>query len=195
MRERFRCTGGLGASSGDIVPLLLLMAAVSLLPVLVLAPGLALPAAADKLATMSANRVTSIEAAEMLEQGYEYLDVRSRPEFDQGHPSGAWNVPLLNAGPGGRMQANADFMAVVKANFAPDAKLLVGCKSGGRSARAVQMLAEVGYSELVDVRGGFSGEPDPAGGVAVAGWKDSGLPVSEQPEAGHSYAELREKGD
>ncbi|MEO2136924.1 MAG: rhodanese-like domain-containing protein [bacterium] len=184
MRERFRCTGGLRVLALAVTGTLM-----------VSAPGLALPAAADKLPAMSANRVTPIEAAEMLEQGYKYLDVRSRPEFDQGHPTGAWNVPLLNAGPGGRMQANADFLAVVKSNFATDAKLLVGCKSGGRSARAAEMLADVGYSELVDVRGGFSGEPDPAGGVAVAGWKDSGLPVSEQPEAGHSYAELQGKTD
>ena len=184
MRERFRCTGGLRVLALAVTGTLM-----------VSAPGLALPAAADKLPAMRANRVTPIEAAEMLEQGYKYLDVRSRPEFDQGHPTGAWNVPLLNAGPGGRMQANADFLAVVKSNFATDAKLLVGCKSGGRSARAAEMLADVGYSELVDVRGGFSGEPDPAGGVAVAGWKDSGLPVSEQPEAGHSYAELQGKTD
>ncbi len=45
-------------------------------------------------------RVTPPEAAALLAEGWIYLDVRSIPEFDLGHPTGAVNVPLLHhAGP------------------------------------------------------------------------------------------------
>ncbi|HEY3253455.1 MAG TPA: rhodanese-like domain-containing protein, partial [Polyangiaceae bacterium] len=40
--------------------------------------------------------VTPEEAAELLSQGHVYVDVRSEPEFEAGHPAGALNVPLLN---------------------------------------------------------------------------------------------------
>ena len=59
-------------------------------------------------------RVTPPEAAALLADGWTYLDVRSIPEFDSGHPPGAANVPLLHFS-GGRMSPNADFQKVVEA--------------------------------------------------------------------------------
>ena len=50
-------------------------------------------------------RVTPIEADALLKDGWAYLDVRSIPEFDGGHPTGAANVPLLHMA-GGRMAPN-----------------------------------------------------------------------------------------
>src|SRR4051812_21955325 len=41
-------------------------------------------------------RVLPREAAALLADGWAYLDVRSIPEFEQGHPPGAVNVPLLH---------------------------------------------------------------------------------------------------
>ena len=41
-------------------------------------------------------RVTPPEASTLLGEGWVYLDVRSIPEFDDGHPPGAANVPLLH---------------------------------------------------------------------------------------------------
>jgi rhodanese-related sulfurtransferase len=55
--------------------------------------------------------------------------------------------------------------------------------------RAAEMLQEIGYTQVVDMQGGFDGERDAAGRLSVTGWKDSGLPVeSEAP--GRTYKDL-----
>lgn len=137
-------------------------------------------------------RVTPLEAADLLKQGWRYIDVRSIPEFDAGHPEGAVNVPLLHM-QNGRMVGNPDFQRVMESNFGKDAHLVVGCKMGGRSLQAATLLEAAGYSNVVDVRGGFSGERDPYGRVSVPGWADSGLPVSTKAAEGASYEELEKK--
>jgi rhodanese-related sulfurtransferase len=137
-------------------------------------------------------RVTPAEAAGLIGEGWTYLDVRSIPEFDQGHPVGATNIPLLHF-QGGRMAPNPTFQRVVEATFAKDSRLVIGCKSGGRSLQAAGVLAAAGYTQLIDVRGGFGGEHDALGRVTVAGWADAGLPVETSTEPGKSYAELSAK--
>jgi rhodanese-related sulfurtransferase len=139
-----------------------------------------------------AKQVPVQEAAELMKQGYQYLDVRSVPEYEQGHPEGALNVPLLNS-QGGRMVPNGDFQAVVQGNFAKDAKLVVGCKMGGRAAQAVALMEAAGYSNLIQVRGGFAGERDMYGRVTSPGWAESNLPVATTATPGASYAELAGK--
>ena len=129
------------------------------------------------------------------DEGYTYIDVRSTPEYEQGHPAGALNVPLLQLDPATRqMQPNLDFLAVVKATQAPDAKLLIGCQMGGRSARAAEILAAAGYSDVSNVLGGFGGARDRAtGAVLHEGWAEAGLPVEAAATPGGSYEELRAK--
>lgn len=127
-----------------------------------------------------ARKISPAEARELQSQGYTYLDVRSVPEFEQGRPAGAVNVPLMHKGPAG-MSPNADFVAVVVANFPKDAKLIVGCLAGGRSARAVEALTQAGFTQLVDQRAGFGGARDAAGRVLEAGWADAGLPTESGP--------------
>ena len=134
-------------------------------------------------------RVTPVEADALLKEGWTYLDVRSIPEFEGGHPAGAANVPLLHM-MGGRMAPNAAFRSVVEGNFAKDAKLVVGCKVGGRSAQAAALLEAAGYTSVVDMRGGFHGERDNFGRVEVAGWAESGLPVETSAPPEKTYAEL-----
>jgi len=91
-------------------------------------------------------RVSPAEAKNLIdEQGYLYVDVRSEAEYAAGHPAGAHNVPLLVPGPRGMAQ-NRDFLDVVEALYPKDAKIVAGCKSGGRSARAVEMMIAAGYS-------------------------------------------------
>ena len=107
------------------------------------------------------------EAKETLENHSSsiYVDVRSIPEFQNGHPEGAINIPLLNA-QGGQMVPNPDFVKVVKSTFQTNKKLIVGCQSGGRSQRACEILTAEGYEDLSNVAGGFGA------------WKGAGLPVS-----------------
>ena len=140
---------------------------------------------------MPVKRVSPAEARDLIDtQGYVYVDVRSVPEFAAGHPQGAYNVPLMNMGPGG-MAPNPDFMAVMAA-FPKDAKLIVGCKAGGRSARAAAMLESAGYTNVIDQRAGFEGAPDPATGrIAEPGWRPAGLPVATSPLPDRTYEALR----
>ncbi len=131
-------------------------------------------------------RVPPEQAKALMDQGYVYVDVRSIPEFEQGHPEGAYNVPIAHLGQMG-MAPNADFLAVMQKHFATDAKLVIGCKSGGRSLQAASMLEQVGYTTVVDQRAGFDGN----GGEA--GWRPLGLPTQTTPQAGRSYEELVRK--
>jgi len=137
-------------------------------------------------------RVTQPEAAELLAAGWTYLDVRSIPEFEGGHPTGAANVPLLHF-ESGRMSPNADFQRVVTANFPPDTKLVVGCKAGGRSLQAAALLEAAGYTSVVDMRGGYHGERDPYGRANTPGWLAEGLPVETTTPPEKSYEALSKK--
>jgi len=108
---------------------------------------------------------------------YIYLDVRSVPEFEAGHPARAINIPLMNLVPGAGMSPNPDFAAVVEATLPKDAKLVIGCKTGGRSARACDVLSQMGYKNVANVRGGFVGAMDNAGRITEPGWSMLNLPT------------------
>ena len=128
---------------------------------------------------MSVSTVT-VEAARAAQlEGATYIDVRSRAEFAAGRPAGAINVPLQdNDEDSGQMMPNPDFVRVMRANFPADARLLIGCQSGGRSARAAQMLEAFGFTNVTNVPGGY------------AAWAPSGLPIdSAVPPAG-AYEDL-----
>ena len=138
---------------------------------------------------MSVKRVPPSEAKRLLDAGWRYVDVRSIPEFEAGHPDGAYNVPLMHFLPGRGMSPNPDFLDVLVRRFAKDDKLIMGCKTGGRSLRAAELLAAQGFSSVVDMQGGYEGEKDALGRTLVPGWKDSGLPVASAA-AGRTYEEL-----
>ena len=86
-------------------------------------------------------RISPQEASQKLAEGWTYVDVRTVEEFEAGHPPGAVNVPIALAAPG-RMMPNPDFLPVMAAAFRKDAKIVVGCKAGGRSMRAAYPPAE-----------------------------------------------------
>jgi rhodanese-related sulfurtransferase len=134
---------------------------------------------------LAVKRVTPEEALELMRsQGYAYLDVRSVPEFAEGHPEGAYNVPLLHMGPGGS-QPNPDFLAVIERRFAKDAPLVVGCRTAGRSTQAVAILQEAGFTKLALQQSGFVGASP-----FDRGWGPKGLPTSRSAEPGRSWQEL-----
>lgn len=127
-------------------------------------------------------RISPAEALDLQNNGWTYLDVRSTPEFEGGHPKGAVLVPLMEAGPAG-MAPNAAFLDQVLARFPLDTPLVLGCAAGGRSLVAAKMLAEAGYTQVADQRCGFGGARGPDGQLVEAGWKEAGLPVDTGPEA------------
>ncbi|MEP7124984.1 MAG: rhodanese-like domain-containing protein [Byssovorax sp.] len=137
-------------------------------------------------------RVSPADAKKLVDdEGYMYLDVRSEHEYEAGHPVGAQNVPLMHAGPGG-MTPNADFLAVVQAVYPKETRLVVGCKAGGRSIKAAEMMTGAGYTHIIDQRAGFDGPRDAFGTLTEKGWAPAGLPV-ETVTAGGSYGELKQK--
>ena len=139
--------------------------------------------------------INSQEAYELLQNDAEtiYLDVRSVPEFEAGHAPGAINIPLLHFTPGQGMAMNEDFPAVIEATLPKDAKLIVGCKSGGRSANACQMMSQMGYANLTNLRGGFVGAADNFGRVTEPGWSMLNLPVTVESNDNESYDALLAK--
>jgi len=140
---------------------------------------------------MSIQRVSPAEAAKLAEEGWALVDVRTEAEFAAGHPTGAWNAPVMLAGAGG-MQPNPDFLPAMEKAFAKTDKLVVSCKAGGRSLRAAEMLASAGFTNVIDQRAGFDGARDAFGKVAETGWRDAGLAV-EAGEGDRTWAKLRSR--
>ena len=139
--------------------------------------------------------VSAQEALDLMnsDPDYIYLDVRSVPEFEAGHPVRAMNIPLMHMVPGIGMSPNEDFPAVVQANLPTDAKLLVGCKTGMRSARATELLTQLGYSNVTNMRGGFAGLTDNSGRLVDPGWSTLNLPVCTECAQDARYEKLASK--
>lgn len=68
------------------------------------------------------------------------FDVRSKMEFFLGHLEGAENIPVDRI---------VDALAA-RDDVRKDARILVYCASGMRSAQAAAMLAQAGYSRVTD---------------------------------------------
>jgi rhodanese-related sulfurtransferase len=115
------------------------------------------------------------------------IDVRTPEEYAFiGHPEMAWNIPFAfvtyqrkdgktEYGP----KLNPDFVAEVKKIAGPNDTLLLMCRSGDRSARAVDRLAAAGFNNVYTIIDGFEGDKvtDPGsvfyGKRMRNGWKNS----------------------
>ena len=127
------------------------------------------------------------------------LDVRTTEEYLYiGHAPMAWNVPLASQTYEWdadkkyfTFQPNPDFIAQVKEFAQPTDTVLVMCRSGGRSAMAVNKLAEAGFTNVYQITDGFEGDAvkDPEsvylGQRLKNGWKNSGIPWTYQPDPQH----------
>jgi rhodanese-related sulfurtransferase len=102
-------------------------------------------------------RVTAKDAKQLQDEGWTYVDVRTEGEFEGGHPTGSININC----------SAPNFLDVIKQRFKPDAKLIIGCQMGGRSARAGAALEAQGYTSLADNTQGFGG------------WTQEKLPVAK----------------
>ena len=118
------------------------------------------------------------------------IDVRTPEEYlFVGHPTMAWKVPVAvqiyewdaekKKFP---MKPLPDFVSRVQTLAKPDDMLMVMCRSGGRSAIAVNFLAKAGFKHVYNITDGMEGDAveDPAsvfqGQRLVNGWKNSGCP-------------------
>jgi len=127
-----------------------------------------------------------------------FIDVRTRPEtMFIGMPALAdANVPYmeLNEWYAWNEKKN-EFKMEVNSEFAPELEkrlqekhltkndtVIVMCRSGSRSAKAADLLAKLGYTQVYTVIDGFEGDKAKSGPQkgqrVVNGWKNIGLPWS-----------------
>ncbi len=138
-------------------------------------------------------RISPAEAhAKMTSDGFTYVDVRTEDEFAEGHPAAAVNVPIMVAGASG-LEPNADFVAVMQRAFAKDAPIIVGCKMGGRSARAASALAAAGFTRVLDQRAGWDGARGAFGELTEPGWSRASLPAETGAPTDRSYDALKKR--
>jgi phage shock protein E len=95
--------------------------------------------AAVGLAGCMTAEAAPVAPGQALAAGTVLIDVRTPAEFAEGHLVGAVNVPV----------ESPDFAAAVAA-LDPDAEYLVYCRSGRRSAIAVDAMRDVGLA-VVDL--------------------------------------------
>lgn len=116
---------------------------------------LALATAGAAFAAPAAPRSIVVgEAAALQNSGALLLDVREPDEYAEEHAPGSTLIPL------GQLQQRLQELDAVK-----DRKIAIICRSGRRSAQALQILERAGFSAAANVDGG------------MIAWKKAGLPV------------------
>lgn len=85
------------------------------------------------------------------------VDVRTAPEYAQGHLAQAVNIDLRQP----------DFLAQMQAQLDKSQPVYVYCRSGRRSAAAASMLRDAGFTQVYDLQGG------------ILNWTSANLPVTK----------------
>jgi rhodanese-related sulfurtransferase len=89
------------------------------------------------------NHINVDEAFQMRENGTLMLDVRTQEEWDAGHIPGATLIPLD--------QLNARY-----GELPTDQEIVIYCRSGNRSAQALDILTAAGISNTYTMDGGIN---------------------------------------
>lgn len=126
----------------------------------------------------------------MTTRGTPLVDVRTAQEYQfVGHVPAAYSIPVFLWGKWDEqkktfgLEPNPEFLEKFSAVF-PDKKapIIVMCRSGHRSGKAIKMLVAAGYSNLYQMWEGFEGIPVSDGDLPsrgkkiVDGWRNKGLP-------------------
>ena len=116
------------------------------------------------------------------------LDVRTQGEYIfVGHAPMAVNIPLKYLKSGGDLEKvgpvlvfNEKFVDEVKNKFKKTDTIMIMCRSGARSAAAVNALAKAAFTNVYNITDGFEGDKLKIQGSynngkrIVNGWKNSG---------------------
>ena len=123
------------------------------------------------------------------------LDVRTPEEaLFVGHAAMAWKIPVAAviyewdaAKQEFPMKLLPDFVSRVSTVAKPDDTIMAMCRSGGRGAFAVNLLAQAGFKHVYNIVDGMEGDSvsDPesvfAGQRLKNGWKNAGCPWTYKP--------------
>jgi len=101
------------------------------------------PVSSESVGT-SADPVPADEALDRIADGARVIDVRTPEEFDAGHLDGAINLDVQEG----------DFAERVS-ELPRDASYVVYCASGRRATGAVEQMAELGFSDVLN-GGGYA---------------------------------------
>jgi len=122
-----------------------------------------------------AGAVTPPEAWQLFQQqAATLIDVRTAPEFKfVGHVPGSSNVEWHGRDEGPRTR----FLQSLREAAAPDAVVLLICRSGVRSHAAAAVAAAAGFGHVYNVLEGFEGQIDASRQRGkINGWRRAGLP-------------------
>ena len=116
------------------------------------------------------SRIVEVDArAAQATEGAAWIDVREQDEWDQGNIPGAIHVPR------GNLESRIETVVTDRAR-----PIVIYCASGARSAFAADTLAQLGYTQVVSLAGGFTD------------WKRNGnefvLPKTLSPERRARYS-------
>lgn len=114
------------------------------------------------------SQITEVDVSnvvELLDDGYQVLDVREPAEFMSGTIDGAYNVPR------GVLEAASDlqYPGHNKIMLDRDKKWLLFCATSGRSAMATAVLQQMGFKNVKNISGG------------MAAWKSAEMQVVIPP--------------
>jgi adenylyltransferase/sulfurtransferase len=100
--------------------------------------------ASCEIPTHPMESITTLELREILAGDFQGLliDVREPDEYRIAHIAGSQLIPLKT-------------LPAQLANLPTDREILIHCKAGGRSAKAVQLLLENGFTRVKNVTGGI----------------------------------------
>jgi rhodanese-related sulfurtransferase len=152
-------------------------------------PNNAIPAAKQTALRLYITAKEAYERWKAAPETVMILDVRTPEEYlFVGHPPMAWKIPLAAQSyewdaekaqfP---MKPLPDFVARVKQVAKPENKILVTCRSGGRSAMAVNALAQAGFKNVYNIVDGMEGDGNgDSDSLAKGGWKNSGCPWTKK---------------
>lgn len=168
---------------------------------------------AKKKQTPQGLYLTATEAYDFIQTNSKdvvFIDVRTRAEVDfLGMPTLAdANIPYMLSGDWGewddkkktfKLAPNSSFLPSVEKLLAArgldkESKIVVMCRSGSRSAKAANLLAEAGYNNVYSITDGFEGdkakEGPHKGQRVVNGWKNANLPWTYKLDKGKMYWEM-----
>lgn len=102
------------------------------------------------------------EQQNAIKEGVAYVDVRTASERAEGYVEGSkFFIPLHNEENGSKVLREDDWKNDFQNQF-PDKeqKIILGCRSGGRSMMAANMAKSLGYTNIHNATGGYSGWVD-----------------------------------